>query len=399
MDYDNMSKEELIAKLKELEKQRAFTYEDQMKLTILDESPFTIWASDRDCKITLWEGRCEALYGYTRDYAIGKDYISLFVAPDEQPAAKLDQISIIDNAEKFHNIANDEASAGNTLHLITNCFRIKDPRTGQYWNAEMGLIIDYLEQEQERLEHIVAESKRIKSCITLFIENTQRRKSEYQERKKSIRAGIDNSRIEAAKIRKLSSFMEKIVPINNSLKILNNKLNQLIDDYYQKIQTCTDVNSCEAIILVFDEEYEKIIDGLEEIAAGFEVINSEFNWDNSLMQLRDDMLKINFDSSRRLDNFASELLNKAEEDISEYRRLGVKSESIKLIEYTKRRDNIQLHRNSIMKILDECTGSIQRTTDSDKLSSFRFEIIDKYKDIEDKLSKLKRMMEGGVDVS
>ena len=163
MNFENMTKEELIAKLKELENQRAFTYEDQMKLDILDKSPFTIWASDRDCKITLWEGQCEALYGYSREFAIGQDYISLFVAPDEQLAARRDQLSIIDNAEVFHNIANDRAKNGNTLQLVTNCFRIKNPRSKQYWNAEMGLIIDYLDQEKERLELIVAESRKVKS--------------------------------------------------------------------------------------------------------------------------------------------------------------------------------------------------------------------------------------------
>lgn len=61
MDYDKLTKEELISLLRELESQRAFTYEDRMKLEILDQSPFTIWASDRDCKITFWDGQCEHL--------------------------------------------------------------------------------------------------------------------------------------------------------------------------------------------------------------------------------------------------------------------------------------------------------------------------------------------------
>ena len=61
MDYEKLTKEELISLLNELEGQRAFTYEDRMKLEILDQSPFTIWASDRDCKITFWDGQCERL--------------------------------------------------------------------------------------------------------------------------------------------------------------------------------------------------------------------------------------------------------------------------------------------------------------------------------------------------
>jgi len=150
MDFEKMSREELIAKLKELENRRAFTCEDHMKLIILDESPFTIWASDRDCKITFWAGRCESLYNRTWKEVKGKDYVPLFVADNEQAAARRDQIKIIDDAEVFHNFANDKNKYGNTLPLLTNCFRIKDPScTDKYWNAEMGLIIDFLDEEKK----------------------------------------------------------------------------------------------------------------------------------------------------------------------------------------------------------------------------------------------------------
>ena len=74
IDYENLTREELIELLKDLETKRAFSFEDQMKLLILDESPFTIWASDRNCKITFWSGKCESLYGYTASQAMGQDY-------------------------------------------------------------------------------------------------------------------------------------------------------------------------------------------------------------------------------------------------------------------------------------------------------------------------------------
>ena len=58
-----MSKEELLNHINEMKKKRAFTYEDQLKLSFIDSSPFTLWASDRNCKIKFWSGKCESLYG------------------------------------------------------------------------------------------------------------------------------------------------------------------------------------------------------------------------------------------------------------------------------------------------------------------------------------------------
>jgi PAS domain S-box-containing protein len=388
-ELENLTKEELLAIVRALKEQRAFTYEDRMKLAILDESPFTIWASDRDCKITLWEGKCEALYGYSREYAVGKDYIDLFVSSEEQAAARRDQISIIDNAAVFHNIANDIAKTGNILQLITNCFRIKDPRSGQYWNAEMGLIIDYLEQERKRLELIVAESKKVKNCITLFIDNTQKKKIQYQERKKGIRAAIAESKRKAASTKQLTSFKERIAPVNSVLEDLQRKLYQLIDDYFQRIQDCVSAASCEALMLEFDEAYEEMVYRIEDIVVGLEEINSDFSWDNTLMQLRDNLLKANFDSSRRLDNVVFELLKRAEEDIAEYKKLGVKSESKRLTEFTKRRDDIQALRENITNVSNEFTGKTQQSTDNMHFNELRSKMIEAYRDIESRLSSFR----------
>lgn len=173
LNYDEMTKEELIQYIKECKEKRAFTYEDQMKLAFLDSSPFTLWASDRNCRIKLWMGQCEALYGYKSEDVLGKDFVDLFVAVDEQKAAREDQISIIDDGAVFHNIANDVGKNGNTLRLLTNCWRLKDPISGEYWNAEMGLIIDFFNQEVVRLEQIITESRMLKTRVTQFIDCTK----------------------------------------------------------------------------------------------------------------------------------------------------------------------------------------------------------------------------------
>jgi PAS domain S-box-containing protein len=394
VDFEDMSKEELIAMLKELKKQRAFSYEDQMKLAILDESPFTIWASDRDCKITLWEGQCEALYGYSRDFAIGKDYIPLFVAPDEQPAARRDQISIIDDAAVFHNIANDIAKNGNTLQLITNCFRIKDPRTGHYWNAEMGLIIDYLEQEKERLELIVTESRKVKSYVNLFIENTYQRKEQFLARKKAIREAISESQRKAAAVKRITSFREKTAPINRKLDELQQRLWLLIEDYYQKIQACVEADSCEAIRLEFNETYDEMLFAFEDIVLDFEEINSEFNWDNTVMQLRDDLLKDISLRNFRLGSLVFDLLNKANEEINDYRKIGdVRPDSSRMTTLIKRRDNIQSLKDAIDRVADNFIERITQANGNEQLTTLRTEMGAEYARIETKLSGAKTEME------
>ena len=130
MDFQNYTKEQLIAYIQKLEKNSDITYEDRMKLLILDGSPLTLSASDRDCRIKLWLCKSESLYGFSTEEAMGSDFVDLFVSKDERMQARLDQIKIIDNGEEFHNLAFDVAKSGNTLKLLTVCRRIEDPITG-----------------------------------------------------------------------------------------------------------------------------------------------------------------------------------------------------------------------------------------------------------------------------
>ncbi len=210
MDYSAMSKEQLIDHLEKLREERAFTYEDRMKLLILDHSPFTVWASDRDCIIKLWMGQCEALYGYSSREAIGKDYVDLFVAEDEKIAARRDQIEIVDNDKVFHNIANDVAKNGNSVQLITNCRRIQDPDTGEFWNAEMALVVNYFEEEKELLRGRIEESQRIKASIAKFIENKKKVQEEFERRKSLVNDSMRKCEENATRLRKRTECKAKI---------------------------------------------------------------------------------------------------------------------------------------------------------------------------------------------
>lgn len=314
-----MTKEELIAYIKELESKRAFTYEDQMKLEILDNSPFTVWASDRNCIIKLWMGQCESLYGFSSKEVIGKDFVDLFVAKDEKVAARRDQINIIDNGAIFHNIANDIGKNGNTLQLITNCRRIIDPVSGECWNAEMGLIIDYLEQEKDRLKMIVAESQRIKSCISQFIEDTQQVSEGFANRKSSINAAIRECEQKATALGKRTECRKKITEIRSALNKLTQRMNDIYDEHVSNMQSCASFDSCEKIRKSFFEEYEEISDSLEDMALDVFDLSRNYEIEQNLVSLKDSMMKNMSSRTRVLSDFAHTILRKIESEMNDYK--------------------------------------------------------------------------------
>lgn len=164
-DYNKMSKKELIDYVKKLIGQRAFTYEDRMKLAIIDKAPFTIWANDRDCKIRFWSGKCEKVYGYNIAYVNGKDFVDLFVSKDEGLKARIDCRDIIDNDTPFNNIANDETFDKIPITLQTNCFRIKDVDSGVLLSAEIGVLTNSIEMETQKTDKAKEQSQKIESIL------------------------------------------------------------------------------------------------------------------------------------------------------------------------------------------------------------------------------------------
>ncbi len=319
MNYQNMTKEQLIDYIEEMKIKRAFTYEDQMKLVILDNSPFTIWASDRNCIIKLWMGQCETLYGYSSKEAIGKDYVELFVANDERLAARRDQIDIIDNEATFHNIANDVGKNGNVLQLVTNCRRIKDPITGEFWNAEMGLIIDYLEQEREHLKQIIAESQRIKLCVVQFIEDTGQVKEQFFNRQNLINGAIRECEKKATALRKRGEFKRKIFDVRTNLTSLSQRMTDIYEMYISKIQSCAFVDKCQEIRNSFFKEYEIISDELEEMALDVFDISCEYDVEQNLVSDKDTLMKNMASSFRKLLELAHNITREVDQEIVDYK--------------------------------------------------------------------------------
>lgn len=393
MDFEELTKEELISILRKLEKQRAFTYEDRMKLEILDQSPFTIWASDRDCKITFWEGQCEHHYGYSCEEALGKDYVDLFVDEDERAAARNDQLKIIDQGEVFHNFANDHSRDGNTLHLLTNCRRIRDIKTGEFWNAEMGLIIDYLEDEKERLNQVIAESRKVKSCVSQFISSVRQYKEQFADRRNAIISSIRKYERIAIKKRKRQDFKNKVDAVKNEIRVIEDQLTTTIDQYFELMQKCRTYDACEHTRHSFMNAYAENLDRFEGVVLDVEEIASELECSSSVVLGRDAVMSEAGTKNRRLVNTAHELLMRAENDITEYKVINRKPDSVRMRLLEERRDRIQTCKDQIDDFADEITNKLLGAETEESIQLLRDEMEEGFKKYEAELKKIREEMD------
>lgn len=390
--YDNFSKEELIKLLLDYEGKRAFSYEDQLKLAILDKSPFTIWASDRNCIIKMWSGQCESMYGRRKEDVIGKDFVDLFVAPDEQAAARRDQLEIIDNEKEFHNIANDQGRNGNTLQLITNCFRIKDPKSGEFWNAEMGVAIDYYEEEKKQLERNIEEGRLIHTLVSDFSETQNQYREQFFGRKESLLAAIRNEKIEAAKKQKLEEYIKHTQEFVQKVKEIESQIDSVSEEYSVKIMKCTSSSYCVRIKNEFISALRKILNEFDEIVVQFEIICLELTNQSSVVSLRDEIMKATTAKNTRLESLAQEVWLKAEDAIKEYTNLGahIDADSSRLSQLKSQRDTVKDLKNEIHIIADEIYSQLSNTTTEEVLNEIKMSMENQYKEIEARLQEIRK---------
>ena len=281
-DLENKSKEELIEVIKYIRENRAFSYKDQIKLQIIDNTNLSVWASDRDCIIKFWSNQCESLYGYSEEDAIGKDFVNLFVAENEKDAARKDQIDIIDNGTIFHNLANDQGKNDNVLHLITICNRIKDPKTGEYWNAELGLIIDYLDDERQRLENVINESKKKSYQINSLNEMIKSDKRHIRDEVRIIKQYIKRYENEALKKKDLETIKIETKKIKDEIKKVIETFDSFCKESMVDIKDLTSVQERNDYLDKYmDERDSKIEEHLQDINLEVMKIYQEINVDSS----------------------------------------------------------------------------------------------------------------------
>lgn len=162
---DEITQDAFLSALKDM---RAFTRSDRFKLMTIDRAPFTMWASDENNIIRYWECKGYGVYGLTAEEAIGKDFLTLFVAEAERSQADIDAKRIIagtDNLGEFvNNIAEDNTQFGPQL-LMTNCFRVPDEDTGKMLQAEIGIPTN-LALVNKKYAEIKAAYNKLQSLIT-----------------------------------------------------------------------------------------------------------------------------------------------------------------------------------------------------------------------------------------
>lgn len=401
MDYEDMTKDELIAYINEIQSKRAFTYEDQMKLEILDNSPFTVWASDRNCIIKLWMGQCETLYGFSCEEALGKDYVDLFVANDEKVAARRDQIDIIDNGKSFHNIANDVGKNGNTLQLITNCRRIKDLKSGEYWNAEIGVIIDYLEEEKNQLKSRIYESQRIKSYETQFAEDVNQAKERFSNRRTLILSAIRNCERSATILRQRHECRTKMYDIRVKLDELSKNMNDTCDSYILKMESCKSFNSCKETRQSFFREQDKISDALEDYALEVFDVSCDYSVEQNLVSDKDVLIKEMSYEFRTLSELANNILNSVEKEKNDYKELVTPNPNCEIGRYKSFLDIeqqvIEL-KDQAEKYEDEFSFKVLKALRKHELEDARTHAEDVVKQIRLEMTEAKEKLNGVAEV-
>lgn len=123
---------------------------------IIFQAPLSIWASlgaDDDYRIVSWNSGAERIYGHSASEAIGKNYLDLFISEEEREQSAADCDEIIDEGRVFENfLATDTASDGSVRVMLTNCFRVRDPRRQKYLQVEVALDVsdEGLFSEEER---------------------------------------------------------------------------------------------------------------------------------------------------------------------------------------------------------------------------------------------------------
>jgi PAS domain S-box-containing protein len=118
--------------------------DDWLLLQIIRQARVTLWAAadaDENFAIRLWNPGAERIYGYSREEALGRNYLDLFVNPDEREKAVEDHERVMRHGEEFNwnFAAEDRTKDGTERTILGNCFRVWDQARGRYLIAELGI--------------------------------------------------------------------------------------------------------------------------------------------------------------------------------------------------------------------------------------------------------------------
>ena len=384
-----MNEKEALETLKGM---RAFSYIDQIKLKILDQAPFTIWASDIDCKVTFWEGLCEHYYHFSKQDVMGNDFVTKFVAEDEQDAARLDQEKIIKDGAFYHNFADDHDKYGNTIPLITFCGRIEGDRIGEYWNAEIGVDRRFLSGEEEKLKQIRKDSQNKRKLRDQLLTQINNDWMALRSQNKDNNASFQQIEAVAIKKTKLDEFKNRVIKINSSMEyntiIYQGYVTQIDANYNKYKKLCGESrteSSLKEIQIKYQKDHETILQSLGKIR-------------NEIQKIACDLgFTIEFDSAQIEDNGLTQktdLIKKFKgltEKIREYKR-GIDNQFITSCkesdadsQLSKDSKNLKNKSVELDQMIKFCNVKIQEVNDNKNVSDKENE----YNKIEKDFDKIK----------
>lgn len=394
MDFDSMTKEELISYIKFLESKRAFTHEDRLLLEIIDKTPFfTVWASDKNCIVKLWAGQCQARYAYTKEQMIGQDFVSKFVAPHEQAAARRDQLQIIDKGERFHNIANDHGGNGTTMRLMTFCYRIQDPDTGEMLNAEMGVDVSSYDAERQILEENIAESKKIQSFIESFNTEINQCEQQYEKRILAVSSELMSKKLVAAQQGKLVMYNlyaeETVAKIDSA----QDKANEDFSDYRNKIAKLVTYQACQDLRVEFERWFDRLLRKLDELLIDFKVFCvTKLDGDESLFFAKDTVLRATTQKDRELRKKADKILEQVTSKYQDYRTtFSPGKNDAELVKMSRCIESINIIIKEIERLSDDIYNKIAGSNSRDEVEEIKHEMEIKFAEIEKKISEIENI--------
>jgi PAS domain S-box-containing protein len=166
--------------------------ESRLAADLCMQSHVSMWACDSELRIVLWNRGAEDIYGYPAEAIIGKRYLELFVDKDERDDSEQDTRNTINTGVRFKNfLAYDHDPTGKVRYMLTNCFRITDPETGERYAAEVGIEINDLELRKD--EH--------RTLRELGIARREARRGELQRRRDEIVFRVGRLRDELSYVR------------------------------------------------------------------------------------------------------------------------------------------------------------------------------------------------------
>jgi PAS domain S-box-containing protein len=132
--------------------------EYRLMCELVDHISASVWAAsgpEANYAIRLWNAGATSLYGYTRDEALGRNYLDLFVNALERDQAIADHEEIVRQQRHFRNLANDLTKDGVERRLLTVGFPLWDSGSSSYLLAELGVdVTELADQDESTLQRV-----------------------------------------------------------------------------------------------------------------------------------------------------------------------------------------------------------------------------------------------------